>query len=372
MSSNRFQSSYFVKPGLLLAALLAVAISGNAQAVDNPLTVLLNGNERFVKGQLQAKDYLAERPQLLQGQQPYAIVLACADSRVAPEIVFDESLGKLFVVRTAGHVVNPVVLGSIEYAVERLHVKLLFLLGHEGCDTVKTTISSSEAPPNIRALLSRIKPAVDKVLAEGVPESGWLKAAVKENVRYQMQKSIFESEMLSDFVHQKKLLLAGGVYSLKTGAVELVVTDLAVERSDPKKGNDPHHTFATGTEPAKSSKHPAESQRNQHTESKPGNPAEQSEKITQTPVTKRSAFEQNLRLAYEKKLDVVIRKTTLMRDEHDRCATDDCRKIAAGEAVKLDSPLVLNVMGRPQLKVRYKGKPHYILAEADTITFVEN
>lgn len=352
--------------------LLAVAVSGKAQAVDNPLSVLLSGNERFVKGQLQAKDYLAERPQLLQGQQPYAIVLTCADARVAPEIVFDESLGKLFVVRTAGHVVDPVALGSIEYAVEHLRVKLLFVLGHEGCDTVKATISGSAAPPNIRALLRRIKPAVDKVLAEGVPESGWLKATVKENVRYQMQKSIFESEVLSDFVHQKKLSLAGGVYSLKTGVVELVVTDLAVERIGPRKETDPHHASATGAEPAESPGHPAESQRKQRAEGEHGHAVEQTEKITQTPATKRSGFEQNLRLAYEKKLDVVIRKTTLMRDEHDRCATDDCRKIAAGEAVKLDSPLVLNVMGRPQLKVRYKGKPYYILAEADIIAFVGN
>src|SRR5262245_21310420 len=115
MSSNRFQLSKFTKLGLLIAALLAVAVSGNAQTFDDPLTALLGGNERFVAGKLQAKDYPAERPKLTQGQQPYAIVLACADSRVPPEIIFDESLGKLFVVRTAGHVVDPVALGSIEY-----------------------------------------------------------------------------------------------------------------------------------------------------------------------------------------------------------------------------------------------------------------
>lgn len=370
MSSNRVQSRYFTKLGLLLIALLAAANSGQAQAVDDPLTGLLHGNERFVKGQLQTRDYLAERPRLTPAQQPYAIVLTCADSHVAPEIVFDESLGKLFVVRTAGHVVDPVALGSIEYAVEHLHVKLLFVLGHESCGAVKAAISGGEAPSNLRALLSRIRPAVNKVLAEGVPESNLLKAAIRENVRYQMQISVFESELLSDFVHQKKLSLAGGVYSLKTGAVELVVTDLAVERIGPKKETAPHPASATGAEPADLPNHPAESQRKQRAEGEHGHAVQPPEKITQTPVTKRGGFEHNLRVAYEKKLDVVLRKTTLMRDEHDRCATDDCRKIAAGEAVKLESPLVLNVMGRPQLKVRYKGKPYYILAETDTIAFV--
>src|SRR4030095_8217804 len=117
------------------------------------------------------------------------------DSRLSPEIIFDESQGRLFVIRTAGHVVDPVALGSIEYAVEHLHVNLLLILGHESCGAVKATISGGEAPPNIKALLNRIKPAVDKVRAEGIAESELLKAAVRENVRYQMQKSIFESEV---------------------------------------------------------------------------------------------------------------------------------------------------------------------------------
>ncbi len=113
---------------------------------------------------------MGERPELAEGQHPYAIVLACADSRVAPELIFDESLGKLFVVRVAGNVADPVVLGSIEYAVEHLHANLLMVLGHENCGAVKATIGGGAFPPNIEALIKRITPAVDKVRVQRLDE----------------------------------------------------------------------------------------------------------------------------------------------------------------------------------------------------------
>jgi carbonic anhydrase len=130
------------------------AVSGS-----DALAQLKKGNERFIAGQLQAKGFEEERKALSKGQHPYAIVLTCSDSRVSPEILFDESLGKLFVVRVAGNVVDPVVLGSIEYAAEHLHAKLLLILGHESCGAVKATLDGGYVPPNIMALLSYISPA---------------------------------------------------------------------------------------------------------------------------------------------------------------------------------------------------------------------
>jgi hypothetical protein len=286
-------------------------------------------------------------------------------------------------VRTAGHVVDPVTLGSIEYAIEHLHVHLLLVLGHDGCGAVKATISGGEASPNIKALLTRIKPAVDKVRAEGVAESELLSAAVRENVRYQMQKSLFESEVLADFVYQQKLTVAGGVYHLQSGQVEMVVTNLAVERSGPNKNTgkeaEAHRTAEASADRHEAQALPSGSKAHENSQAKvqesnkaPGRAIGGNEKEPHAQVPKPPSFEKSVRIAYEKKLDVMMKKTMLMRDEHDRCATDDCRKISPGETVKMDSPLVLTVMGRPQLRVRYKGKPYFILAEADAIEVIAN
>ena len=132
----------FVAAALLFSGLLPFSASSQKALAseEDTLARLMNGNARFVKGQHRPANYKRERAELTKGQRPYAIVLSCSDSRVPPEIVFDESLGKLFVVRVAGNVVDPIALGSIEYAAEHLHSKLLFVLGHESCGAVKATV----------------------------------------------------------------------------------------------------------------------------------------------------------------------------------------------------------------------------------------
>ncbi|MFY9570851.1 MAG: carbonic anhydrase, partial [Blastocatellia bacterium] len=153
-------------PGLALAVLILLGPlppSASSKQPDtssaDPLARLLNGNARFVRGVRRPANYKRERRALTKVQHPYAIVLSCSDSRVPPEIVFDESLGKLFVVRVAGNVVDPVTLGSIEYAAEHLHSKLLFVLGHESCGAVRATIDGGHSSPGIEAIVDRIKPA---------------------------------------------------------------------------------------------------------------------------------------------------------------------------------------------------------------------
>jgi carbonic anhydrase len=185
---------------------------------DQAVSALHAGNDRYVHDHLAPKHFPAERHQLAAGQQPYAIVLACADSRVAPELLFDESLGKLFVVRVAGNVIDPVVLGSIEYAAEHLHSHLLVVLGHEGCGAVKATLDGGTPPPNIAELTKRIAPAVEKTKGKGMD------AAVAENVRLQMAAALSASPMLSEMAKKKEIRIVGAVYHLETGTVEWLGT----------------------------------------------------------------------------------------------------------------------------------------------------
>lgn len=202
------------------------------------MTSLKSGNERFVAGKAQPKDFPSERLKVIKDQQPYAIVLACSDSQVPPEILFDESLGKLFVVRTAGHVVDPVALGSIEYAVKNLGVQMLLVMGHDGCSAVKATINGGDVPTNIRSLMQRIRPAVAKAHKVEFGPEDRLRNAILENVRYQMQMAMYESDLLADAVKGGHLTIAGGVYNPSSGKVNVISTLLAVDRNPDRQPTD--------------------------------------------------------------------------------------------------------------------------------------
>ena len=130
--------------------------------LNQALDLLKFGNERFVKGTLTPKDdYATLREQFSAGQHPFAVVLCCSDSRVAPEIIFDQKLGDLFVIRNAGNVIDKHVLGSIEYAVEHLGTSLVVVMGHSGCGAVTATRLGEALPDNIMAIARRIKPSID-------------------------------------------------------------------------------------------------------------------------------------------------------------------------------------------------------------------
>jgi carbonic anhydrase len=181
---------------------------------------LEQGNERFVSGHSAAHDYVHDRAGLVKGQQPFAIVLACADSRVSPEIVFDESLGQLFVIRVAGNVVDADVLGSAEYAAEHLHTHYLLILGHDACGAVSAAVSGGDAPANVATLVQRIAPAVEAAKARGGAPASLVDAAVRENVRLQMAQVAKQSTLLAKMASEKELQIEGGVYHLDSGRVE--------------------------------------------------------------------------------------------------------------------------------------------------------
>ena len=183
---------------------------------DEAIQRLEKGNQRFVAEPSRAK----ERAALVQGQHPYAVVLSCADSRVSPEILFDEALGKLFVIRVAGNVVDTDVLGSIEYAVEHLHAHLLVVIGHDKCGAVQATLDGGTLPPDIAALTSHIAPAVASAKSKGLDAEGTMNAAVRENALLQSRQATEKSALLADFVKTNQLRILAGVYHLDSGTVE--------------------------------------------------------------------------------------------------------------------------------------------------------
>src|SRR5262249_43008783 len=160
-----------------------------------------------------------ERKKLVSGQQPYAILLSCADSRVPPELVFDESLGRLFVIRVAGNVTDPEDLGSVEYAAEHLGVHLLVVLGHESCGAVTATLEGGQHSPDLEAILRKIQPAADRAKSKGLGPKETLRLAVEFNVQQQIENTTRESEVLKHLVEEKKLTILGGVYQLGSGKV---------------------------------------------------------------------------------------------------------------------------------------------------------
>jgi carbonic anhydrase len=166
------------------------------------------------------------RAEIAPAQHPYAIVLACADSRVPPEIVFSAGLGDLFVVRVAGNIVDPKclgVLGSIEYAIEELKIPLIFVLGHEGCGAVKAAIEAvkdGKRPPSaISVLTDAIRPVVE-IVADQAGDT--LRNAVAANVRQQVENLLKSEVIVAPAVATNRVQIAGGVYELETGRVRVL------------------------------------------------------------------------------------------------------------------------------------------------------
>ena len=173
-----------------------------------PLQALKEGNARFVSGKSSRKEnYSTDREQLADGQHPFAVVLCCSDSRVAPEILFDQGLGDLFVIRNAGNVVDEDVLGSIEYAVEHLHSKLVVVLGHSSCGAVTATCQGGDLPGHVMAIVERIRPSLDATF----PIDG---SARRHAQRTALQ--ISENEI----VRHEKAFVAAAFYNIRSGVVE--------------------------------------------------------------------------------------------------------------------------------------------------------
>src|SRR5215831_4811304 len=205
---------------LVLALATLAGIGGRAETqvtAESALAELKAGNAHHARHQYQHPHENATRQQeLTSGQHPHAEILSCADSRVPPEIIFDQGLGDLFVVRVAGNVATDTEIGSLEYGAEHLHIPLLVVLGHESCGAVTAAVQPGEAEGHIKALVDLIKPAVEK--SRGQPGDP-VNNAVRANVQLVVQQLRTSTPVLAELVAQGKLKIVGGVYSLKSGQV---------------------------------------------------------------------------------------------------------------------------------------------------------
>lgn len=189
--------------------------------IDNQtLTELLAGNQRFVSGQAQhPRQDATRRTEVAVGQKPKAIIIACSDSRVAPEIIFDQGLGDLFVVRTAGQVTDDVALASIEYAVEHLGTGLIIVLGHKRCGAVQAAVDGGEAHGHLNALIDKIKPAVEQ--AKTMP-GDLVDNAVRANITMTVGKLKASEPVIAQAIKTNTLQVVGAYYDLDTGAVSVL------------------------------------------------------------------------------------------------------------------------------------------------------
>ncbi|HEY9697280.1 MAG TPA: carbonic anhydrase [Trichocoleus sp.] len=186
---------------------------------DQALEKLMTGNQRFVEGKRQLPDQALSRlAEVAQSQAPFAAILSCADSRVVPEILFDQGIGSLFVVRVAGNLANIEDIASQEFAVGQLKTPLLVVLGHERCGAVQAAIDGGAYPGVISSLVFAIRPAIDA--SAGQPGDR-LTNAVQENVRLQV-KRLQNSALIADAVKAGKLKVVGAYYDLDTGTVQLL------------------------------------------------------------------------------------------------------------------------------------------------------
>jgi carbonic anhydrase len=181
---------------------------------------LIAGNERFTAGKPGAKDLGSTRRQDLSdnGQHPLALVVCCSDSRVPPELIFDQGLGDLFVVRTAGNVVDDVALGSIEYGAEHLHIPLIVVLGHEKCGAVKATVDSARAHEHVHGCIKSITDKIKKSLDKVGDTLNVYEDCTNENIRSTMNE-ISANKIVGALIREGNTKVVGAKYGISTGKV---------------------------------------------------------------------------------------------------------------------------------------------------------
>ncbi len=189
------------------------------------LASLREGNERFVKSETTLKITDADRRNAVDGQNPVAAVLGCSDSRVPTEVVFDQGVGELFVIRVAGNIVQPSQIGSVEFAAQKFGTRLVVVLGHTYCGAIQATVDELTRPAesqsrNIASIVDRIRPSVEGLLDDAGDRDELVNKAVRANVRYSVNALRHGSDIIEALVRDEGLLIVGAEYSLKTGVVD--------------------------------------------------------------------------------------------------------------------------------------------------------
>jgi carbonic anhydrase len=198
-------------------------IPANVLTPDAALKRLMDGNKRYVSGKSSTRDFTQSRAALTKGQNPYASILSCADSRVGPELCFDEGRGDLFVNRLAGNFVTPEILASIEYGSAVLGASVIMVLGHSECGAIKASIDAdknhTDYPGHIQSIVTALNPAVK---AGQKAKGNVLNATTLENIKMNVAMLKDSAPLLRKMVQNKQLIVVGGLYSLDTGKIELV------------------------------------------------------------------------------------------------------------------------------------------------------
>ena len=208
---------------LALALLLLFAstvLAGGTAGLDaeESLKKLMDGNRRFVSETYDRGDIgPGRRAEISKGQRPFAVIVDCSDSRVVPEFIFDQGLGELFVIRTAGNIVDDIAIGSVEYAVKHLGVRLVLVLGHDDCGAVKATVAGGKAEGHIDAILQAIRPAVAVAMQK---PGNLLDNAIAQNVDMVINRLQSAQPILAQALQTGDVRIVGGVYHLKDGSVD--------------------------------------------------------------------------------------------------------------------------------------------------------
>jgi carbonic anhydrase len=190
---------------------------------------LREGNLRFVAGKSDIPNGAIRRPELTQSQEPFAIILGCSDSRVPAEIVFDQGLGDLFVIRVAGNIVAPSQIGSVEFAAARFGTRLVVVLGHSQCGAILATLEELQRPTenqsrNLQSIVDRVRPSVQGLLESDSSRDRdtLIKSAVRANIRASVNHLRNGSQVLEQLILKEGLVVVGAEYSLETGVVEFL------------------------------------------------------------------------------------------------------------------------------------------------------
>lgn len=199
-------------------------------SASEALERLKDGNQRYASDSPQLVLSSEEgRKQLVSNQDPFAVILGCADSRVPVELVFDQGLGDLFVIRVAGNVVAPSQIGSVEFAAEKFGVRLVVVLGHSSCGAVEATVAELQQPsenrsPNLSSIVNRISPAVESLLKTDLVNDpdALIEKAVRSNIHASVDQLRHGSEILEALIMNDQLQIVGAEYSLETGVVEFL------------------------------------------------------------------------------------------------------------------------------------------------------
>jgi len=214
----------FALAGGLVGSALAQSVAPTPLSGDEALKRLMAGNVRYAANKPNERDFSAGRAARTRSQHPFASIVSCADSRLAPELAFDQGAGDLFVVRVAGNFVNEDGLASLEFGAAVLQSPLILVLGHTSCGAIASTIdvvkNGTQLPGHLPSLINAIKPAV--LEAQKAGSANMLEAATEANVRLNVERLKSAAPILAERVAQKKLTVVGGIYELATGKVKLI------------------------------------------------------------------------------------------------------------------------------------------------------